>query len=75
MDFSGKQIVDIFEKWIHFLILLIILENETSLPSGEAFAPRTPCGGRVIAFKCPGRSPQKIILATRLSLIILSPFL
>ena len=31
MDFSGKKNVDIFEKWIHFLILWLVLKNETSL--------------------------------------------
>ena len=57
MDFSGKKNVDIFEKWIHFLILWIVLKNETSLQSG-GLRPRTPCGGgRVIAFKWPGRPP------------------
>ena len=26
---------------------------------GDAGTPRTPCGGRVIAFKWPGRPPRK----------------
>ena len=47
-----------FEKWIHFQILWIVLQNETSLPScGLRF--RTPCGGRLIALKWPGRSSPK----------------
>ena len=54
--FFGQENVDIFENSIHFLILWIVLKNETSLPSGLAFAPRTPCGGRLIAFKWPRRS-------------------
>ena len=34
MDFSGQKDIDIFEKRIHFLILCIVLKNETSLTSG-----------------------------------------
>ena len=59
MNFSGKKNVDIFEKWIHFLILCIVLKNETSLPSGGGLCPRTPCGGRVIAIMWPGRPPPR----------------
>ena len=58
--FLGKKNIDIFENSIHFLILCILWKNETSLPSGgPSPPPRTPCGGRVIAFKWPGRSPPR----------------
>ena len=58
MDLLGKKNVGIFEKWIHFQILWIVLKNETSLPSG-GLRSRTPCGGRLIVFKWPERSPRK----------------
>ena len=58
MDFWGKKNVAIFENSIHFLILCIVLKNETSLPSG-GLRPRTPCGGLVMAFKWPGRPPPR----------------
>ena len=52
MDFSGKKNVDIFEKWIHYLILWIILQHEPSIPCGR--------GGHVKAFKWSGPPPEKI---------------
>ena len=53
----ARKNVDIFEKWIHFLILSNVLLNETALPSG-GLLPRTACGGRAIAFKWARRSPS-----------------
>ena len=62
MDFSGKKDVDIFEKWIHFLILWIVLKWNFATARGP-FAPGPPAGeGRVIAFNWPGvpSLPRKI---------------
>ena len=57
IDFCARKI-EIFENSIHFLILCLVWINKTSLPSGgPSPPPRTPCGGRVIAFQWPGRSP------------------
>ena len=58
--FLARIKLDIFEKWIHFLILSIFSKNYTLLQSG-VLRPRTPCGGRVIASKWPGlpRPPPK----------------
>ena len=58
MDISGKQNVDIFEKWIHFLILWIVLEMKLRYRPGGP-SPPDPLRGRVIAFKWPGRPPWK----------------
>ena len=58
IDLLGKKNIDIFENSIYFLILYIVWKNETSLPSG-AFAPRTPCGGRLIVFSWLERSSRK----------------
>ena len=44
MDFSGKKNVDIFEKWIHFLILEIIFKNDTSQTFGGLSPPGPPAG-------------------------------
>ena len=56
MDFSGKKNVDILEKRIDFLILLIVLKNETSVPSGGEPSPLDPPGGGV---QVAGASPPK----------------
>ena len=67
IDSCGKNNIDIFENSIHFQIPIIVLKNETSLPSGGAFAPpRTLCGGSVVGFMWPGRPPKKL-LATPLA--------
>ena len=55
IEFLDKKNVYIFENSSHFLILCIVLQNETSLLSG-GLRPRTR---RVIAFKWPGRPPRK----------------
>ena len=61
------------EKWIHFLILWIVLKNETSLPSRGPSHPDPQRGARdslyvVRAFPPP---PPKKILATPLTLYII----
>ena len=56
--FLAKKNVDIFENSIYFLILCIVLKNETSLPSLER-SPRTPCMGRLIAFNWRGVPSRK----------------
>ena len=54
----GKKTVDIFEKSIHFLILCIVLKNETSLPPG-AFAPSDPLRGARDSLYVAGASPPQ----------------
>ena len=54
---QGKN-VDIFEKWIHFLILCIIKKMKLRYRPG-GLRPLTPCAGGMIAFKWPGRPPRK----------------
>ena len=59
MDFSGKKYIDIFEKWIDFLILWILFKNNLRpLPGLPPSPPPDPLRGRQIAFKWPGL-PQK----------------
>ena len=42
MDFLARKNGDIFEKWVHFLILWIVFKNETSLPSEGPSPPGPP---------------------------------
>ena len=65
-DFLARKNFDICEKWIRFLILCIVLKNETSLLYG-GLQPPDPLLGHVIAFKWLWRPPPQRILATPLS--------
>ena len=58
IGFFGQE-NDIFEKWIHFLILLNRFKIFNFATIQGAAAPRTPWGGRVIAFWWQGVPPPE----------------
>ena len=56
--FLGRKMLTFLINEFTFLILWIVLKNETSVPSAAALAP-DPLRGALIAFKWPGRSHNK----------------
>ena len=65
MDFRGKKMLTFLKNEIIFKYFKSFLKMKLRYRPG-GLRPRTPCGGRVIAFKWPGRPLPKKILGTPL---------
>ena len=74
MDISEQEKSWNIWNLIHFLILWLIFKFQNSLPLGKLPPPVLLLeAGRMIAFKLPERSPEKIQV-TPLSYLIMQPY-